>query len=74
MLLLSTEPQPSGLRKLRYNSLCDVDEESSSAMLSEALDIDSDDEINLEFVGEPASEESSNKMSKNENETSVVAC
>jgi hypothetical protein len=28
----------------------------------------------LEFVGEPASEESSNKMSKNENETSVVAC
>jgi hypothetical protein len=73
MLLLSTEPQPSGLRKLRYNSSCDADEESSD-MLSEALDIDSDDEMNLEIVGETASEESSNKMSENESETSVVAC
>jgi hypothetical protein len=46
MLLLLTEPKPSGFRKLGYNSLCDANEESSSGMLSEELDIDSDDEIN----------------------------
>jgi hypothetical protein len=42
------EPRPSGLKKL-YNPLSDVDEESSSDMLSEELDIDCDDEINLEI-------------------------
>jgi hypothetical protein len=37
MLLRSVEPQSSGLKKLRYNPLCDVDEESGSYMLSEEL-------------------------------------
>jgi hypothetical protein len=32
--------------------LCDADEESSSGMLSEELDIDYDDEFNLEIEGE----------------------
>jgi hypothetical protein len=73
-LLRSADPQPSGLKKLRYNTLCDPDEEFSSDMLSEELNIESD--INLVTVGETASEESSNEMSENEseNETSVVAC
>jgi hypothetical protein len=74
MLLLSSEPRPSGLVKLIYNSLCDVDEESVSDILNEELDIDSVDEINLEIEGETASEESSNKMSESESETSVVTC
>jgi hypothetical protein len=45
-------------------------------MLSEELDINSDDEINLEIEGESTSEESSNEMSESESEseTSVVAC
>jgi hypothetical protein len=37
MLLCSAESRPSGLKKLRYNPLCDADEESSSDMLSEEL-------------------------------------
>jgi hypothetical protein len=45
-------------------------------MLSEELNIYSDDVINLVIEGETVSEESSNKMSENESksETSVVAC
>jgi hypothetical protein len=43
--------------------LCGADEESSSDMLSEELDIDYD-EFNLEIEGETVSEESSNEMSK----------
>jgi hypothetical protein len=41
ILLRSAEPRPS--------PLSDVDEESSSGMLSEELNIDYDDEINLEI-------------------------
>jgi hypothetical protein len=43
-------------------------------MLSEELDIDSDDEMNLENDGQSVSEESSNASSKSgcESETSVV--
>jgi hypothetical protein len=45
-------------------------------MLSEELDIDYHDEINLEIEGETVSEESSNEMSESESEseTCVVAC
>jgi hypothetical protein len=45
-------------------------------MLSEELDVNYDDEINLEVEGETGSEESSNEMSKSESdgELSVVAC
>jgi hypothetical protein len=51
-----------------------VGEESSSDMLSEELDIDYDDEINLQIEGETASDESRNKVSESESEseTSVV--
>jgi hypothetical protein len=35
MRLRSAEPWPSGLKKLRCNPFCDVDEEPSSDMLSE---------------------------------------
>jgi hypothetical protein len=48
MFLRSAEPRPSGLKKLIYNPLCDVDEEPSSDMLSEGLVIDSD-VINFEI-------------------------
>jgi hypothetical protein len=44
--------------------LCDADEESSSDMLSEELDIDFDDEINLEIKRETASGELSTKCRK----------
>jgi hypothetical protein len=56
--------------------LCNIDDESSSDVLSEELDIDSGDEINFETEVETANEESSNKMldSESESETSVVAC
>jgi hypothetical protein len=37
MLLCLTKPRPSGLKKLRYNPLCDAEEEYSSDMLSEEL-------------------------------------
>jgi hypothetical protein len=74
LLLCSAKPRPSGLKKLKFNPLCDADEESSSDMLSEELDIDSDDEINMKIEGETACEVSSNKMSESENETSVAAC
>jgi hypothetical protein len=37
MLLHSAEPRLSGLKKLMYNPLCGVDEESSSDMLSEEI-------------------------------------
>jgi hypothetical protein len=43
-------------------------------MLSEELNTDCDDEINLEIYGETASKESSNIMSESESETSIVAC
>jgi hypothetical protein len=45
-------------------------------MLSEELDIDYDDEINLEIEGETVCEESSNEMSgsESESEISVVTC
>jgi hypothetical protein len=76
MLLLSSEPRPSGLKKQMYNPLCDVDEESISDMLNEEHDIDSDDEINLEIEGETASEKSNDKISESESESeaSVVVC
>jgi hypothetical protein len=77
MALRSAKSGPSGLKKKRiysYNHLCDVDEESISDTLNEELDIDSDDEMDLEIEGETVSEESSNKMSESERETSVVAC
>jgi hypothetical protein len=71
MLLHSAEPRQSGLKKLRYNPLCDADEESSTDVLSEELDV-----INLEVGGQTGSDESSFKMSESEseNETSVFAC
>jgi hypothetical protein len=37
------------IEETRHNPLSDVDEESISDMLSEELDIDYDDEINLEI-------------------------
>jgi hypothetical protein len=45
-------------------------------VLSEELDIDYEDEINLEIEGETASEESRREMleSGSESETSVAAC
>jgi hypothetical protein len=56
--------------------LCDADEESSSDMLSEEVQIDSDEGFHLEIEGETVSEESNNEMSESESEsgTSVVAC
>jgi hypothetical protein len=51
------------IEEIRYDHLCDADEECSSDMLSEELDIDNDDEIDLEIEGETAKEESSNEMS-----------
>jgi hypothetical protein len=56
-----------------YSRVCE-DEESISDMLSEELDIDIDDEMNLENEGQSASEESSNALpeSECESETSVV--
>jgi hypothetical protein len=56
--------------------MCVEDEESVNDMLSEELDINSDDEMNLENEGENASEESSSEMlgSESESETSAVAC
>jgi hypothetical protein len=56
--------------------LCDADEESSSDMLSEELNIDCDDEFNLEIEVETVSEEASNEMSESEgkSKTSVAAC
>jgi hypothetical protein len=50
------------IEEARYNPLCDVDDESSSEMLSEELYIYSNDEINLGTEGETASEESSSDM------------
>jgi hypothetical protein len=43
-------------------------------MLSEELNIDCDDEINLEIEGETVSGESRNEMSESESETSAVVC
>jgi hypothetical protein len=43
MLLLSTEPQSSGLKKPIYNPFCDADKDSISNMLNEELNIDSVD-------------------------------
>jgi hypothetical protein len=76
MLLHSAEPRPPELKKLRYNPLCEVGEESSSDMLSKELVIDSDDVINLEIEGQTESEESRFEISESEreSETSVVAC
>jgi hypothetical protein len=64
------------IEETRYNPLCDADEECSSHILSEELDIDYVDEFNSEIKGEIVSEESSNKMSESESEseTCVVAC
>jgi hypothetical protein len=45
MLLQSAELQLSGSKKLRYNPLCDADEESRSDILSEELITDSDDDV-----------------------------
>jgi hypothetical protein len=42
ILLHSAERGPLD-RETRYNPLCDADEESSSDMLSEEVDIDCDD-------------------------------
>jgi hypothetical protein len=52
MLLHSAEPTALWTEETRYNPLCDADEESSIDMLSEELNIDYDDEINLEIEGE----------------------
>jgi hypothetical protein len=49
--------------------LCDADEESSSDMLSEELNIDYDDEFNLESEGVTVSEELSNEISESESDT-----
>jgi hypothetical protein len=64
------------IEETRYNPLCDADEESCSDLLSEELDTDYDDEINLEIEGETASGESSNGMSESESEseTSALVC
>jgi hypothetical protein len=63
------------IEETRYNPLCDVGEECSSDLLSEELNIDSDDEIALEIEGEAASEESSNEMSESESESETnVLC
>jgi hypothetical protein len=43
-------------------------------VINEELEVDSDDEMDLEILGETVCEESSNKMSESETETSVVAC
>jgi hypothetical protein len=51
---------PSRMKKRKYNPACAEDEESISDMLSEELDIASDDEMNLENKEQSASEESSN--------------
>jgi hypothetical protein len=72
MFLCSAEPRPSGLKKLKYNPLCDVNEECSSDMLSEEFNIDSDDEINMEIEGETASEESSNETSESGSKSETV--
>jgi hypothetical protein len=54
--------------------LCDADEESSSDMLSEELDTDYDDEINLEIEGGTASEGLSNETSESERAKKVLLC
>jgi hypothetical protein len=61
-------------KERKYNPICAKDEESVSDMLSEELDVDSDDEINLENEGQSTSEELSNASSESEceSETSVV--
>jgi hypothetical protein len=46
--------------------MCVKDEESTSDMLSEELDVDSDDEMNLENKGQSVSEESSNVSSESQ--------
>jgi hypothetical protein len=76
MALHSTKSGRSGLKKKIYspNLLCDVDEEFISDISNEELDTDCDDDMDLEIEGETVSEESSNKMSESERETSVVAC
>jgi hypothetical protein len=65
---------PSRIKKLKYNPVRVEDEESISDMLSEELNTDSDDGMNLENVGQSTSEESSNALSESESEseTSVV--
>jgi hypothetical protein len=73
ILLLLTEPRPSGLKKSIYNPFCDADEEVIIDMLNEELDSDSD-YMDLEIEEEPMCEESCNKMLESESETSVVAC
>jgi hypothetical protein len=62
------------MKKLKYNPMNVKDEESTSDMLSEELNIDSDDEMNLENEGQSVSEESSNASSESqcESETNVV--
>jgi hypothetical protein len=46
---------------MKYNPLCDADEESTNDMLKE-LDIHSDNDMDLEIEGKIESEGSSNKM------------
>jgi hypothetical protein len=48
----------------RYNPLCDVDEESSSDMLSDELNNDYDNEIYLEIEGEPPVKNEATKCRK----------
>jgi hypothetical protein len=64
----------SRMKKRLFNSACVEDEVSISDMLSEELDIDSGDEMNLENEGQSASEESRNTLPECEceSETSVV--
>jgi hypothetical protein len=60
------------MKRRKYNHTFVEDEESISDMLSEELDIDSDDEMNLEN-GQSTSEELSNTLeSECDSETSVV--
>jgi hypothetical protein len=48
MALGSSKPGPSGLKKWKYN-LCDGDEEDISAMVTEKIDIHTDDETDLKI-------------------------
>jgi hypothetical protein len=58
------KPGPSCFKKRKYNPFYDEDEEAISDMVNEESDIDSDDEMDLEIVGETVSEEPSKKSQK----------
>jgi hypothetical protein len=62
---------PFRMKKREYNPVCVEDEESISDMLIEELYTDSDDEMNLENVGQSARKELSNASSESECETEL---